>query len=78
MLNCSKKLQINNNNQRAFCLLYMNDDIKAIKSTAEEAIEAILAELEQRGIKVFRLQVFANKERPPQVNIVVDEMGGKR
>ncbi len=56
----------------------MNDDIKAIKSTAEEAIEAILAELEQRGIKVFRLQVFANKERPPQVNIVVDEMGGKR
>jgi len=58
--------------------IYMNDDIKAIKSNAEEAIEAILAELEQRGIKVFRLQVFANKERPPQVNIVVDEMGGKR
>ena len=58
--------------------IYMNDDIKAIKSNAEEAIEAILAELEQRGIKVFRLQVFANRERPPQVNIVVDEMGGKR
>ncbi len=58
--------------------IYMNDDIKAIKSNAEEAIEAILAELQQRGIKVFRLQVFANKERPPQVNIVVDEMGGKR
>lgn len=58
--------------------IYMNDDIKAIKSNAEEAIEAILAELEQRGIKVFRLQVFANKEKPPQVNIVVDEMGGKR
>lgn len=58
--------------------IYMNDDIKAIKSNAEEAIEAILAELQQRGIKVFRLQVFANKERPPQVNIVIDEMGGKR
>lgn len=56
----------------------MNDDIKAIKSNAEEAIEAILAELEQRGIKVFRLQLFTNKDRPPQVNIVVDEMGGKR
>lgn len=58
--------------------IYMNDDIKAIKSNAEEAIEAILARLEQRGIKVFRLQVFTNKDRPPQVNIVVDEMGGKR
>ena len=56
----------------------MNNDMKSIKSVAEEAIEAILAELEERGIKVFRLQVFANKERPPQVNIVVDEMGGKR
>jgi len=78
MLTCSRTLQINNNNQRAFCLIYMNNDMKSIKSVAEEAIEAILAELEQRGIKVFRLQVFANKERPPQVNIVIDEMGGKR
>tara|TARA_R110002050_G_scaffold260934_2_gene400819 strand:- start:7162 stop:7332 length:171 start_codon:yes stop_codon:yes gene_type:complete len=56
----------------------MNDDIKSIKSTAEEAIENILVELEKRGIKVFRLQLFSNKNRPPQVNIVVDEMGGKR
>tara|TARA_R100000278_G_C5398258_1_gene138623 strand:+ start:223 stop:393 length:171 start_codon:yes stop_codon:yes gene_type:complete len=56
----------------------MNDDIKAIKVDAEEAIEAILAELEQRGIKVYRLQIFTSKDRPPQVNIVVDEMGGKR
>lgn len=56
----------------------MNDDIKAIKVGAEEAIETILANLEQRGIKVYRLQLFTNKDRPPQVNIVVDEMGGKR
>lgn len=59
-------------------IIYMNDDIKSIKSTAEEAIENILVELEKRGIKVFRLQLFSNKNRPPQVNIVVDEMGGKR
>lgn len=56
----------------------MNKDIKAIKSKAEEAIEEILVELEQRGIKVFRLQVFTGRDRPPQVNIVVDEMGGNR
>lgn len=56
----------------------MNKDIKAMKSAAEEAIEQILEELEERGIKVFRLQVFTGKERPPQVNIIVDEMGGNR
>ncbi len=56
----------------------MNKDIKAIKSKAEEAIEEILVELESRGIKVFRLQVFTGRDRPPQVNIVVDEMGGNR
>jgi hypothetical protein len=27
---------------------------------------------------VFRLQVFTGRDRPPQVNIVVDEMGGNR
>ena len=55
----------------------MNKDVKAMKSAAEEAIE-ILVELEGRGIKVFRLQVFTGRDRPPQVNIVVDEMGGNR
>ena len=56
----------------------MNKDIKAMKSVAEEAIEQILEELEERGIKVFRLQVFTSKERSPQVNIIVDELGGNR
>ena len=56
----------------------MNKDVKAMKSAAEEAIEQILVELEERGIKVFRLQVFTGRDRPPQVNIVVDEMGGNR
>jgi len=56
----------------------MKKDIKAMKVAAEEAIEGILVELEERGIKVYRLQVFTNRERAPQVNIVVDEMGGNR
>ena len=56
----------------------MNKDIKAMKVAAEEAIEEILVELEGRGIKVYRMQVFTNREKPPQVNIVVDEMGGNR
>lgn len=56
----------------------MNKDVKTMKSAAEEAIEEILVELETRGVKVFRLQVFTGRDRPPQVNIVVDEMGGNR
>jgi hypothetical protein len=71
--NCSTLL-LNNNKPKD----NMNKDVKAMKSAAEEAIEQILLELEGRGIKVFRLQVFTGRDRPPQVNIVVDEMGGNR
>jgi hypothetical protein len=70
---CSTLL-LNNNNKKN----NMKKDIKAMKVAAEEAIEGILVELEERGIKVYRLQVFTNRERAPQVNIVVDEMGGNR
>jgi len=56
----------------------MSNDIKAIKAEAEEAIEEILQDLEKEGLRVFRLQVFTGRNRPPQVNIVVDEQGGGR
>lgn len=56
----------------------MQGSIKAIKAEAEEAIEEVLEELEEEGIRVFRLQLFTSKSRPPQVNIVVDEQGGKQ
>tara|TARA_R110000803_G_scaffold27784_2_gene64658 strand:- start:500 stop:670 length:171 start_codon:yes stop_codon:yes gene_type:complete len=56
----------------------MNNDIKAIKAEAEIAIEAILASLQDKGVRVFKLQVFKNKHSAPQVNIVVDEQGGGR
>ena len=72
--NCSTLLLNNNNKPKD----NMNKDVKAMKVAAEEAIEQILVELEGRGIKVFRLQVFTGRDRPPQVNIVVDEMGGNR
>jgi hypothetical protein len=56
----------------------MSNDIKAIKAEAEEAIENILSDLAEEGIRVFRLQVFTGRNRPAQVNIVVDEQGGGR
>ena len=56
----------------------MNKDIKAVKAEAEIAIEKILANLQNEGVNVFRLQVFKNKQSAPQVNIVVDEQGGGR
>jgi hypothetical protein len=56
----------------------MNNDIKAIKAEAEIAIETILASLQDKGVRVFKLQVFKNKNSAPQVNIVVDEQGGGR
>jgi hypothetical protein len=54
----------------------MSKDIKGIKAEAEDAIEEILQDLEAEGIRVFRLQVFTSRNRPPQVNIIVDEQGG--
>ena len=36
----------------------MSNDIKSIKAEAEEAIEEILRDLEEEGIRVFRLLVF--------------------
>lgn len=56
----------------------MSRDIKAIKAEAEEAIEEILGDLEIEGVKVYRLQVFTSRNKPPQINIVVDEQGGGR
>tara|TARA_R110001592_G_scaffold103911_1_gene292499 strand:+ start:274 stop:447 length:174 start_codon:yes stop_codon:yes gene_type:complete len=57
----------------------MNDiSVKAIKFEAELAIEKILSDLRDKGVEVFRLQVFKKKNTAPQVNIVVDEQGGVR
>lgn len=57
----------------------MNDiSVKAIKFEAEVAIEKILSDLRDKGVEVFRLQVFKKKNTAPQVNIVVDEQGGVR
>ena len=56
----------------------MSNDIKSIKAEAEEAIEEILRDLEEEGIRVFRLLVFTGRNKSPQVNIVVDEQGGGR
>jgi len=54
----------------------MTVNIKAIKVEAELAIEKILSDLQDQGVKVFRLQVFSSRKTKPQVNIVVDEQGG--
>jgi hypothetical protein len=51
------------------------NDIKEIKAEAESRVEAILEELEEKGIRVFRLQVFPRHKQAPQVSIVVDEKG---
>ena len=57
----------------------MNDiSVKAIKFEAELAIEKILSDLRDKGVEVFRLQVFKKKNTAPQVNIVVDEQVGVR
>jgi len=53
----------------------MNESIKDMKADAEIKVEAILEDLEKRGIKVYRLQVFPRHKQSPQVSIVVDEKG---
>jgi len=70
-VDCSHLGCINNNKPKD----KMNESIKDMKADAEIKVEAILEDLEKRGIKVYRLQVFPRHKQPPQVSIVVDEKG---
>ena len=61
--------------RRGHCRRDNMNDIKEIKAEAESRVEAILEELEEKGIRVFRLQVFPRHKQAPEVCIVVDEKG---